>query len=306
MSNSSLVNVTLLSPNHSGKRTHSIDTITIHCVVGQCTAERIGEIFQPTSRQASSNYGIGYDGGIGLYVEEQNRSWCSSSNANDQRAITIEVASDTTEPYAVTDKAYAALLDLVTDICKRNGIKKLVWSTNKEDRVNHKNGCNMTVHRDYANKSCPGKYLYDRHGEIAAEVNKRLGATTTTETALYRVQTGAFSKKTNADAMLAQVKAKGFDTYMVKVGKLYKIQVGAFAQKSNAIAMASKLKAAGFSTYITTEKGEAVTAEEKKSVDEIAREVIQGKWGNGADRKKRLEAAGYSYAEVQAKVNKLV
>lgn len=306
MSNSSLVNVTLLSPNHSGKRTHSIDTITIHCVVGQCTAKRIGEIFQPTSRQASSNYGIGYDGGIGLYVEEKNRSWCSSSNANDQRAITIEVASDTTEPYAVTDKAYAALLDLVTDICKRNGIKKLVWSANKEDRVNHKNGCNMTVHRDYANKSCPGKYLYDRHGEIAAEVNKRLGATTTTETVLYRVQTGAFSKKANADAMLAQVKAKGFDTYMVKVGKLYKIQVGAFAQKSNAIAMASKLKAAGFSTYITTEKGEAVTAEEKKSVDEIAREVIQGKWGNGADRKKQLEAAGYNYAEVQAKVNKLV
>lgn len=306
MSNSSLVNVTLLSPNHSGQRTHAIDTITIHCVVGQCTAKRIGEIFQPTSRQASSNYGIGYDGGIGLYVEEKNRSWCSSSNANDQRAITIEVASDTTEPYAVTDKAYAALLDLVTDICKRNGIKKLVWSTNKEDRVNHKNGCNMTVHRDYANKSCPGKYLYDRHGEIAAEVNKRLGATTTTETVLYRVQTGAFSKKANADAMLAQVKAKGFDTYMVKVGKLYKIQVGAFAQKSNAIAMASKLKAAGFSTYITTEKGEAVTTEEKKSVDEIAREVIQGKWGNGADRKKRLEAAGYNYAEVQAKVNKLV
>lgn len=306
MSNSSLVNVTLLSPNHSGKRTHSIDTITIHCVVGQCTAKRIGEIFQPTSRQASSNYGIGYDGGIGLYVEEKNRSWCSSSNANDQRAITIEVASDTTEPYAVTDKAYAALLDLVTDICKRNGIKKLVWSTNKEDRVNHKNGCNMTVHRDYANKSCPGKYLYDRHGEIAAEVNKRLGATTTAETVLYRVQTGAFSKKANADAMLAQVKAKGFDTYMVKVGKLYKIQVGAFAQKSNAIAMTSKLKAAGFSTYITTEKGEAVTTEEKKSVDEIAREVIQGKWGNGADRKKRLEAAGYNYAEVQAKVNKLV
>lgn len=111
-----------------------------------------------------------------MYVEEKNRSWCTSSAANDHRAITIEVASDTTEPYAVRDNVFAALLDLVTDICKRNGIKKLVWSTNKSDRVNHKNGCNMTVHRDYANKSCPGKYLYDRHGEIAAEVNKRLGA----------------------------------------------------------------------------------------------------------------------------------
>lgn len=177
--NSPLTSVTLLSPNHSGQRTHAIDTITIHCVVGQCTAKRIGEIFQPSSRQASSNYGIGYDGEIGLYVEEKNRSWCSSSNTNDQRAITIEVASDTSEPYAVTSAAYSALIKLVADICKRNGIKKLVWSTNKADRVNHKNGCNMTVHRDYANKSCPGTYLYNKHGEIAAEVNKLLGATET-------------------------------------------------------------------------------------------------------------------------------
>jgi hypothetical protein len=111
-----------------------------------------------------------------MYVEEGNRSWCTYSNANDQRAVTIEVASDTTDHYAVNDKAFAGLLDLVTDICKRNGIKKLVWSTDKNSCVNHLNECNMTVHRDYANKSCPGKYLYDRHGEIAAEVNRRFGA----------------------------------------------------------------------------------------------------------------------------------
>lgn len=181
--NSPLVSYTKLSPNHSGQRNHAIDTITIHCVVGQCSVETLGNIFYPSSRQASSNYGVGYDGRIGMYVEEKNRSWCTSSASNDHRAITIEVASDTTEPYAVNDKAYSAMLDLVTDICKRNGIKKLVWSTNKSDRVNHKNGCNMTVHRDYANKSCPGKYLYDRHGEIASEVNKRLGATSSETTA---------------------------------------------------------------------------------------------------------------------------
>lgn len=175
--NSPLVNVTLLSPNHSGQRTHAIDTITIHCVVGQCTAKGIGEIFQSTSRQVSSNYGVGLDGSIGLYVEEKNRSWCSSSNTNDQRAITIEVASDTKEPYAVTEKAYSALIELVTDICRRNGIKKLVWSTDKNKRMNHLDGCNMTVHRDYANKSCPGTYLYERHGDIAAKVNAKLGIT---------------------------------------------------------------------------------------------------------------------------------
>lgn len=305
MSNSPLVSYTKISPNKSSPRNHKIDTVTIHCVVGQCSVETLGNVFAPTSRQASSNYGIGYDGRIGMYVEEKDRSWCSSNAANDNRAITIEVASDTKEPYAVNAKAYAALIDLLVDICKRNGIKELVWSTNKADRVNHKNGCNMTVHRDYANKSCPGTYLYERHAQIASAVNKRLGSTNIKPApekpsgGLYRVQTGAFKSKTNADAMLAKVKAKGFDTYMVKVGDLYKIQVGAFKVKANAEATLKKLQAAGFSGFITTEQGAG------KSVDELAREVLQGKWGNGAERKKRLEAAGYDYAAVQKKVNQL-
>lgn len=305
MSNSPLVSYTKISPNKSSPRNHKIDTVTIHCVVGQCSVETLGNVFAPTSRQASSNYGVGVDGRIGMYVEEKDRSWCSSNAANDNRAITIEVASDTKEPYAVNAKAYAALIDLLVDICKRNGIKALVWSTNKADRVNHKNGCNMTVHRDYANKSCPGTYLYERHAQIASETNKRLGSTNTKPEpekpsgSLYRVQTGAFKVKANADAMLAKVKAKGFDTYMVKVGDLYKIQVGAFKVKANAEAMMKKLQAAGFSAFITTEEGAG------KSIDELAREVLQGKWGNGAERKKRLEAAGYDYAAVQKKVNQL-
>ena len=306
MSNSPLVSYTKISPNKSSPRNHKIDTVTIHCVVGQCSVEALGNVFAPTSRQASSNYGVGVDGRIGMYVEEKDRSWCSSNAANDNRAITIEVASDTKEPYAVNAKAYAALIDLLVDICKRNGIKALVWSTNKADRVNHKNGCNMTVHRDYANKSCPGTYLYERHAQIASEVNKRLGSTNIKPEpekpsgSLYRVQTGAFKVKANADTMLAKVKAKGFDTYIVKVGDLYKIQVGAFKVKANAEAMMKKLQAAGFSAFITTEAGAS------KSVDELAREVLQGKWGNGAERKKRLEAAGYDYAAVQKKVNQLV
>lgn len=301
LSNSKLISYTKISPNRTSPRNHKIDTVTIHCVVGQCSVETLGNIFAPTSRQASCNYGIGADGRIGMYCEEKDRSWCSSNAANDNRAITIEVAGDTKHPYAVNAKAYAALIDLLVDICKRNGIPRLVWSTSKADRVNHKNGCNMTVHRDYANKSCPGEYLYSRHAQIASEVNKRLGNTDTRpqpEKVLYRVQTGAFRNKAGAEALLQQVKAKGFDTYMVKGNGLYKVQVGAFAQKSNAIAMAAKLKAAGFSTYVVSGGG--------KSVEEIAREVLQGKWGNGADRKARLEAAGYDYAEVQAKVNTLV
>lgn len=174
MSNSPLATYTRITKNKTSPRNHTIDTITIHCIVGQWTAKQGCDYFATTDRECSANYVVGKDGSIGLSVDEKDRSWCSNNSANDHRAITIEVASDTTHPYAVTDAAFAALLNLVEDICRRNGIKKLVWSTNKNDRVNHLNGCNMTVHRDYANKACPGDYLYNRHGEIAAEVNRRL------------------------------------------------------------------------------------------------------------------------------------
>lgn len=271
MSNSALVNYTKISPNRTSPRKNKIDTITIHCVVGQCSVETLGAIFAPSSRQASSNYGVGYDGRFGMYCEEKDRSWCSSSAANDNRAITIEVASDTTEPYAVNDKAYAALLDLVTDICRRNGIKKLVWSTKKNERVNHLNGCNLTVHRDYANKSCPGNYLYERQGAIAVEVNKRLGASAAEpETpssgtgTLYKVQTGAFKQKSNAQTLEKKLKAAGFDTYVVNTGGYYKVQVGAFSKKANAEAMLAKLKAAGYSdAFITTGSGGTAAASVK-------------------------------------------
>lgn len=182
--NSPLVNYKKISPNKTTNRNHVIDVITIHCVVGQVTVERLGEIFANPSRKASSNYGIGKDGKIGLYVEEKDRSWCTggeltnngrTGKENDYRAVTIEVASDTFHPYAITNEALQATIRLCADICKRNNIKKLVWSTNKNDRINHLNGCNMTVHRDYAKKSCPGDYIYGKMQYIADEVNKILG-----------------------------------------------------------------------------------------------------------------------------------
>lgn len=174
--NSPLVSYTQISPNRDTDRNNIIDTITIHCTAVEWSIEQLGQSFAPTSRKASSNYGVGSDGRIGMYVEEKDRSWCSSDRLNDNRAITIEVTSTAQEPYSVTDKALAATIDLVTDICTRNGIERLIWSTNKNERVNHLNGCNMTVHRDYANKSCPGTYLYERMGQIAAAVNARLAA----------------------------------------------------------------------------------------------------------------------------------
>ena len=175
MSNSSLVNYIKISPNKTSTRNHAIDTITIHCMAGDLSVETCGNVFAKRTRNASSNYGIGSDGRIALYVEEKDRSWCSSNKANDHRAITIEVANNGGAPdWPVSDLALNSLINLCVDICKRNGIKKLVWSTNKSDRVNHRNGCNMTVHRDYANKACPGNYLYVMMGYIAKTVNEKL------------------------------------------------------------------------------------------------------------------------------------
>ena len=180
--NSSLANYKIISPNKNVGRLHSIDTVTIHCVVGQTSADSLGYFFQDPDLGASSNYGVGYDGKIGLYVEEKDRSWCTSSSANDNRAVTIEVASDMSEPYAITSAAYRSLVLLLTDICRRNNIKALKWSTSAYERMNHINGVNMTAHRDYANKSCPGTYIYEREAQIAAEVNKALGSSGVTVT----------------------------------------------------------------------------------------------------------------------------
>lgn len=203
MSNSSLVSYTKLSPNHSGQRTHSIDRITPHCVVGQLSAESICGCFTSPSRQASCNYGIGTDGKIALCVEEKNRSWCSSSNANDQRAVTIECASDLKDPYAMNDKVYASLVNLCVDICKRNGKKKLLWLGDKDKTLNYSPKSDemvLTVHRWFANKSCPGDWLYTRLGNLATEVTKKLGGTSTTTPSTPAKETLYRVRKTWADS----------------------------------------------------------------------------------------------------------
>ena len=175
--NSSLVSYTKLSPNNSGTRTHEIDRITPHCVVGQCSIETLGALFAQSSRKASSQYGIGADGRIGLYVSEANRSWCSSSNANDQRAVTIECASDTADPFAFRDVVYNSLIALCVDICQRNGKTKLLWLGSKEAALAYTPKSNemvLTAHRWFANKSCPGDWMYARMGDLATKVTAQI------------------------------------------------------------------------------------------------------------------------------------
>lgn len=203
MSNSSLVNCTVKSPNHSGARTHSIDRITPHCVVGQLSAESIGGCFDSSNVQASCNYGIGSDGRVVLCVDEANRSWCSSSNANDQRAVTIECASDMSDPYAMTNAVYEKLIALCVDICRRNGKTKLIWFGDKDTSLNYSPKSNemiLTVHRWFANKSCPGDWLYSRLGDVANRVTAQLsgssgggstgGGSEKYKTGMYKVNVG--------------------------------------------------------------------------------------------------------------------
>lgn len=221
MSNSGLVTVTVKSPNHSGKRTHAVDRITPHCMVGQMTAKACGGLFAKSSYQASSNYGIGKDGEIGLYVDEANRSWCSSSESNDQRAITIECASDTKSPYAMNTKVYASLVKLCVDICRRYGKKKLLWFGDKNKTLNYTPKSDemiITVHRWFAQKSCPGDWLYNRLGKLADEVTAQLSgaAQKPAEEKLYKVQCGAFASESNAQKRVKALKSAGFDAVIVE------------------------------------------------------------------------------------------
>lgn len=174
MSNSSLVSYTRISPNRNSPRNHKIDTITIHCYTAQASVEDMGNWLCNPSAEASANYGIGTDGRIGLFVPEGDRSWCSSSSSNDNRAITIECASDRTDPYAINSKVYDSLIALCVDICKRNGITELKWRADKS-LIGQVDKQNMTVHRWFKNKACPGEYIYSRLGQIANEVNAKLG-----------------------------------------------------------------------------------------------------------------------------------
>ena len=163
---SKLVDYTKISPNSSA-RTAKIDTITIHHMAGNLSVESCAAVFQSTSRKASSNYGIGSDGRIGLYVDESRRAWTSNSMENDRRAVTIEVANDGGAPdWHVSDKALASLIDLCVDICQRNGIERLNYTGDTTG--------NLTMHKWFAATSCPGPYLGGRFPYIAAEVNKRL------------------------------------------------------------------------------------------------------------------------------------
>lgn len=325
MSNSSLVSYTKLVKNYTAMKGKVNRKITIHHMAGNLTVETCANVFNG-EREASSNYGIGSDGRIGLYVEEHNRAWTSSSSWNDSQAVTIEVANDSLAPtWSISAKAMASLINLCVDICKRNGIPKLVYTGDK-------NGT-LTLHRFYANTCCPGPYIESKISYICNEVNRRLsgGSVQTPSTGgsknLYRVrkswgdaksQLGAFGVLENAKAMVN--KNPGYRVFDHNGNVVYPVSAPAQPGKSldqvardviagkygNGEARKNAITKAGYDYNAVQARVNEILAGGKKSVTEIAREVIAGKWGNGSDRKNRLTNAGYDYNAVQREVNRLL
>lgn len=204
MSNSSLISYTKISPNRTSPRKKPIRKITIHHMAGNLTVEQCGAVFAPTSRKASSNYGIGTDGRIGMYVEEKDRAWTSSSPDNDNQAVTIEVANNTLGPnWTVSDKAMTSLIDLCVDICKRNGIQRLNFTGDKTG--------NLTMHCYFKSTLCPGPYLKSKFPYIASEVNKRLGAEATPEPFIVQITASSLNvrKGPGTSYAVAQTVRKG-------------------------------------------------------------------------------------------------
>ena len=307
MSYSSLVSYVKISPNKTSPRDHAIDTITIHCMAGNLSIETCANVFAPTSRKASSNYGVGSDGRIGCYVDENDRSWCSSNRANDMRAITIEVANDggVDTGWHVSGVAMSSLIKLVADVCKRNNIPKLVWSDSKDDRINHRNGCNMTVHRDFKNKDCPGAYLMSKMPYIADEVNKLLGVSgnssvsgvvpsnPTPVKSLDEVAKEVINGKWgNGSERKERLEASGYVYSAVQA-------------KVNELLGSSSKPAPAPAPQPEPAPKPAPAPRPSKSITEVAQAVMRGDYGNGEDRKNRLQADGYNYSEVQAEVNRL-
>lgn len=275
---------------------------------------------------------LGTDGNVYQLLPWNHRAWhCGSGNNGscNNTHISFEMTEPATIRYtggatwvdndpaktkAHVMATYKAAVEFTAYICKEYGLNPLADGVVISHSEGHKRGL-ASNHGDVEhiwNKFglTMNQFRKDVQSAMESESKPQTPADQKPSGTLYRVQAGAYSKKENADAQLKKVKAAGFEAFMVKAGGLYKIQVGAYSVKANADNMLAKMKAAGFDAFITTQTGQAVSAEPpkppKKSVTEIAKEVIRGKWGNGADRKKRLETAGYNYKEVQEKVNELL
>lgn len=231
----------------SNARTEKISKITIHHMACQLGAEACAKMHRDGNREASANYYIGPDGVICAGVSEDRRAWTSSSGWNDQKSITIECANCGGDPnWPISDATYKSLIKLCADICKRYNITPHWDSTIYGS---------LTVHRQFSATLCPGPFLYNKitSGQVEKDIKAAMNVKPEPQPVtkkLYRVQLGAFKKESNASRLLAEVKKKGYDAFMKKVGAYYKIQCGAFSKKENALNLKKKLEKDGYKPII--------------------------------------------------------
>ena len=258
----------------NGRKGHKICKITPHHMAGVLSGEQCARIFQNPNRQASANYCIGNDGGIVGCVDENNRAWTSSSSSNDCQAITIEVSNcEIGGEWKISDAAWNALIKLCVDICTRYDFKLTYDGT--------PNG-SLTRHNMFANTNCPGQYLQGKFQELANTVNSILEGNSSVPSTPSNVS------KSNEEIAAEVIAGKWGN------GDTRKIALTNAGYDYNAIQSIVNAKLSGNST----------TSKPKlKSIDEIAKEVIAGKWGNGDTRKIALTNAGYDYNAIQSIVN---
>ena len=301
-SNSPLATKKNLFTTNYNPRNQKITRITVHHMAGNLTIDGCKSAL--VSRGGSVNYAIQSDGTIGLLLEEKNRAWTSNSPDNDYAAVTIEVANapGAGEPdWKVTDAALQSTIKLCADICKRNGIKKLTFT-------GQLSGSNLTMHKWFYATGCPGQYLGGKFPYIVQEVNKILnGGSSSASTASTGTPTTPTTntetvKITNKNGVNVQSAPNGGNV----TGKAnYGITYTIVEKKTVGDNVWGKLKS-GAGWICLTGNTDKYPAKPTKSNAEVAKEVVAGKWGNGADRKNRLEAAGYDYNAVQKEVNKLL
>lgn len=188
MTHSKLATYVSHSPNHSGKRNHKVDTLTPHYMDGNLSVETCAQLFKPTSRSASSNYGIGSDGRIGVYVEEENRAWTSGSSANDNRAITFECAN--LAGGRLTDACWKSLVKLCADICKRYGYKGVYYCGSANYSKLPSGYMLLTMHKWFQDTDCPGPWLSKQFSRLAKEVNACMGTKTSTAPKSFKMFKG--------------------------------------------------------------------------------------------------------------------
>lgn len=332
MSRSSLASIYVPASTNNytqGRRGYKVCKITPHHMAGKLTARQCGNIFANPNRQASSNYGIGYDGEIACYVDEENRAWTSSNRANDCQAITIEVANSANgEPWPISDAAWNSLVKLCVDICRRYGFRLTYDGT--------PNG-SLTRHDMFANTNCPGKTLGGRFKELADTVNAQLdgkveptpstpsSGNKSNEEIANEVIAGKWG---NGDARKNALTNAGYDYSAIQNIVNQKLSGSSSKPKTttksnetiaqevingawgNGDDRKNRLIAAGYDyntiqSIVNQKLGAGSSSNSnKKSNETIANEVIRGDWGNGQDRKNKLQAAGYDYNAIQAIVNR--